>query len=103
MTREAYDNPVGKCLKISSVRTIITNVITTKADNRKRLVVPLAKPGQVYAVGENADGSFTLTAVMPTQESNPQCRLAKEDGFTVVVPGQPINEPAIKELLADSP
>ena len=90
-------------MKISFVRTIITNMITAKADNRKRLVVPLAKPGQVYAVGENADGSFTLTAVMPTQETNPKCRLAKEDGFTVVVPGQPINEPAIKELLADFP
>jgi hypothetical protein len=34
---------------------------------------------------------------------NLKCRLAKEDGFTVVVPGQPVNEPAIKELLADFP
>lgn len=32
-----------------------------------------------------------------------KCRLAKEDGFTVVVPGQPINEKAIEELLADFP
>jgi len=54
----------------------------------------------VYAVQENADGSFTLTVVKP---AHPKCRLAKEDGFTVVVPGQPINERAIKELLADFP
>jgi hypothetical protein len=78
-------------------------VITTKADNRKRVVVPQAEPGQVYAVGENADGSFTLTAVNATEVVNLKCRLAKEDGFTVVVPGQPVNEPAIKELLADFP
>jgi hypothetical protein len=75
-------------------------VITTKADNRKRVLVPQVKPGQVYAVQENADGSFTLTVVKP---AHPKCRLAKEDGFTVVVPGQPINERAIKELLADFP
>lgn len=67
------------------------------------MVVPQAEPGQVYAVGENADGSFTLTAVNATEVVNLKCRLAKEDGFTVVVPGQPVNEPAIKELLADFP
>jgi len=78
-------------------------VITTKADHRKRVLVPQAEPGQVYAVGENADGSLTLTAVKPTEAANLKCRLAKEDGFTIVVPGQPINEPAIKELLADFP
>jgi hypothetical protein len=78
-------------------------VITTKADNRKRVLVPQAQPGQVYALGENADGSFTLTAIKSTEAANLKCRVAKEDGFTVVVPGQPINEPAIKELLADFP
>lgn len=78
-------------------------MITTKVDNRKRVIVPQAKVGQVYAVGENADGSFTLTVVKPMDPANLKCRLAKEDGFTVVVPGQPINEQAIKELLADFP
>ena len=75
-------------------------MITTKADKRKRVLVPQVKPGQVYAVQENADGSFTLTMVKPAQF---KCRLAKEGGFTVAVPGQPINEDAIKELLADFP
>jgi hypothetical protein len=78
-------------------------VITTKADNRKRVLVPQAKPGQIYAVQENADGSLTLTVVESGESSNPKCRLAKEDGFTVAVPGQPINEHAIRELLADFP
>ena len=76
---------------------------TTKADNRKRVLVPQAKPGQVYAIQENADGGFTLTVVEPQEPPPAKCRLAKEDGFTVVVPGQPINEHAIKELLADFP
>jgi hypothetical protein len=78
-------------------------VITTKVDNRKRVLVPHAKPGQVYAVQENADGSFTLTMVEPSQTAHSNCRVATEDGFTVVVPGQTINEPAIKELLAGFP
>jgi hypothetical protein len=73
-------------------------VITAKADNRKRVMVPQAKPGQVYAVQENGDGSFPLTVVQPTKTGNLKCRLAKEDGFTVAAPGQPINE-----LLADFP
>jgi hypothetical protein len=77
-------------------------VITTKADKRKRVLVPQARPGKKYAIQENADGSFTLTVVKP-EAPNLKCRLAKEDGFTVVVPGQPINEEAIKKLLADFP
>jgi hypothetical protein len=72
-------------------------VITTKADNQKRVFVPKAKPGQVYAVQENADGSFTLTVVKRAESGNLKCRLAKEDGFTVVVPGQPIDEQAINK------
>ena len=78
-------------------------MITTKADSRKRVVVPQAEAGRVYAVGENADGSITLTAVKPMEVASLKCRLAKENGFTVVVPGQPINELAIMELLTDFP
>jgi len=64
-------------------------------------MVPQAKPGQVYAVQENVDGSLTLVEVKTTATANPKCRLVKEAGFTVVVPEQPINEEAIRELLAD--
>jgi hypothetical protein len=78
-------------------------MITTKADKRKRMLVPQAKPGQVYAVKENANGSLTLTVVEARESPPPKCRLAKEDGFTVILPGQPINEQAVKELLADFP
>ncbi len=76
---------------------------TTKADHRKRVMVPQVKPGQVYAVQENANGSLTLTVVERKEPARSKCRLAKEAGFTVVVPGQPIDELAIKELLADFP
>ena len=39
----------------------IPRVITTKADDRKRVVIPDAKPGQVFDVQANSDGSITLT------------------------------------------
>jgi hypothetical protein len=81
----------------------ICGVITTKVDNRKRVLVPQAKPGEVYGVHEHADGSFTLTVVKPVEMGKLKCRVAKESGFTVVVPGQAINEGAIKELLTDFP
>ncbi|HEY3762238.1 MAG TPA: hypothetical protein VGN23_10880 [Verrucomicrobiae bacterium] len=78
-------------------------MITTKADDQKRIQVPLAKPGQVYAIQQNADGGFTLSVVQAQGAVNPKCRIVKEDGFTVVAPSQPIDELAIKELLADFP
>ena len=93
-------NPGWK--KYDSDMSYVT-VVTTKVDDQKRVVVPQARPGQVYAVQENADGSFTLKVVKPEGSASPTCRLAEEDGFPVAVPNQPINEQAIKELLADFP
>jgi hypothetical protein len=66
-------------------------------------MIPQAKPGQVYSVHDNSDGSFTLKAVELAKPAVPTCRLVKEDGFTVAVPDQPIDEQTIKELLADFP
>lgn len=43
----------------------IPRVITTKADDRKRVVIPDAKPGQVFDVQSNGDGSITLTPLKP--------------------------------------
>jgi hypothetical protein len=78
-------------------------MIMTKADSQKRIRVPQAKPGQMYAVQQNADGGFTLVAVPTGAPTSPQCRIVKEDGFTVVAPNQPIDEQAINDLLAELP
>jgi hypothetical protein len=78
-------------------------MITTKADSQRRIMVPQARPGQVYSVQENADGSLTLSLIGPTKMPELKCRLGKEGGFTVAVPGQSIDERAIDELLADFP
>lgn len=76
---------------------------TIKADNQKRVLLPQATPGQIYTVQENSDGSITLKAISALAPNIPTCRLAEEDGFAVAVPNQPIDEEAIRELLADFP
>jgi hypothetical protein len=78
-------------------------VTTSKVDNQKRVLVPQAKPGQVYAIFDNPDGTFTLKAVTNEVSNHPTCALAEEDGFPVAVPNQPIDEQAIKELLSEFP
>jgi len=36
---------------------------TLKADDRKRIQIPCAKPGQVFVYEDHGDGSVTLTAI----------------------------------------
>lgn len=82
-------------------------MVTTKADSRRRVVVPQVKPGQVYAVQDDPDGSIRLTLLKvpePAEGQRPcKARLIKEGRYTVVETDQPINMDAIKELLADFP
>lgn len=92
-----------KGIESGSSRRDIVPVTTTKADSQKRVKLPKAKPGQVYSVQQNPDGGFTLILIRTGKPTSPQCRVIKEDGFTVVAPKQPIDEGAIKELLADFP
>ncbi len=73
------------------------------ADKQKRVRIPDATPGEVFAYDKAPDGTITLHQIKKAEPAVPKCRLAKEDGFTVVIPNQPINEQAIEELLADFP
>ncbi len=41
---------------------------TVKADSKKRVRIPDAKPQQVFAYANNGDGSFTLTLVKAERE-----------------------------------
>jgi hypothetical protein len=99
---------------------------TLTVDDQKRIRIPDAKPRTKFAYENNGDGTITLTEIrakaraafqrrsllnyltprkdkaQPTS-ARPKSRLTKEDGFTVVVPRQPINERAIMELLSDFP
>jgi len=76
---------------------------TVTVDEQKRVRIPDAEPGQVFAYDRATDGTITLQHIDQAASAHPTFRLAREDGFTVVIPNQPINEQAIKELLADFP
>jgi hypothetical protein len=41
----------------------IPTVVTAKFDDRKRVLIPQGKPGQVVAIIENGDGTITLSPV----------------------------------------
>jgi len=81
----------------------IPRVITTKADDRKRVVVPHVKPGQVYDVQANGDGSITLTPLKPARHIPRFVKTAKRGKYTVGVLDGPIDPDALKEALADFP
>lgn len=78
-------------------------MITAKADDRKRLVVPLARPGQVYDVQANTDGSITLSPLKVGRRVPQFVRTEKRGGYTVGVLDAPIDPAALKEALADFP
>ena len=65
-------------------------------------MIPDAKPRQVYAY-ENRGGTVTLTPVAPQEPAAAKVRFEKRHGYTVGITDQPINEAAIKELLAEFP
>jgi hypothetical protein len=78
-------------------------MMTAKADDRKRLVVPLARPGQVYDVQANADGSITLSPLKVARRVPQFVRTAKRGGYTVGMLDAPIDPAALKAALADFP
>ena len=61
------------CLKeldFDQVKWDIPIVITAKADDRKRVVVPQAKPGQIFVVQDNPDGTITLSPVKTKKQKH---------------------------------
>jgi hypothetical protein len=96
--------PGGKLLEIDAAGWEITIMKTLKVDAHRRVIIPGAKPGQVFAFENNGGGRLTLTEVQPVQDSRPaKVRFEKRGRYTVGVTDRPINMDAVKELLADFP
>ena len=84
----------------------IPTMHTITADNKKRVRLPDAKPGQVFAYETTGDGQFTLKLVKPveTAEDRPaKVTFVKEGGFTVMSSDRPIDEDALKQALSEFP
>jgi hypothetical protein len=97
---------VEKGLEILRYRWDIPTVHTIIADNKKRVRIPDAEPGQVYAYETTGEGQFKLTLIKPveTAEDRPaKVTFVKEGGFTVMSSDRPIDEDALKQALSEFP
>lgn len=83
----------------------ISSMITAKADNRRRVQIPNIKSGTVFSIENDGAGTIVLHELKPVKadKRQPTARLKKENGRTVVVPDQPINMDAIKEMISEFP
>jgi hypothetical protein len=76
--------------------------MTVIVDNKKRVVLTGAKPGDRFDVHVSKNG-YLLRKLEPIQSKPAKVRFVKREGYTVALADQPINEEALREALADFP
>jgi hypothetical protein len=78
--------------------------MTVVTDNKKRVTLRLAKPGDRFDVLVVSDGNYILTKLEPVQlKGAAKVRIEKRGQFHVGVLDHPINEEALKEAVAEFP
>ncbi len=78
--------------------------MTVVADNKKRVTIRHAKPGDRFDVEIASEGRFILTKLEPVRSARPvRVRILKKGGYSVGVIGRPISEEAIKRALSEFP
>jgi hypothetical protein len=93
-----------KVLETGACRWEIPTVMTVVADNKKRVTLRLAKPGDRFDVQISPGGKFILTKLEPVRETPPaKVRIEQRGQYHVGVLDRPIDEEALKEALADFP
>jgi hypothetical protein len=76
--------------------------MTVTADDRRRIVLPEAEPGDQFDIQYSGDG-FTLRRLGQVDKCPAKVAVERRDGFSVWVTDQPITEQSIREALADFP
>ena len=78
--------------------------MTVVADDKKRVTLRLANPGDRFDVQISPEGRFILTKLEPVRETAPaKVRIEKRGRYHVGVIDRPINEAALKEALGEFP
>jgi hypothetical protein len=78
--------------------------MTVVADNKKRVTLRLARPGDRFDVQVSKEGKFILTKLEPVRHTPPaKVRIEKRGQYHVGVLDRPINAEALKEALAEFP
>ena len=76
---------------------------TIVADKTKRVRIPDAKPGQVFAFTNNGDGTRTLTEIKPVEPTRSKVKFIKRGRYTVGHTDKQVSLETIKELLSEFP
>jgi hypothetical protein len=78
--------------------------MTVVTDNKKRVTLRQAKPGDRFDVQVVSDGNYILTKLEPVQPRGPaKVRIEKRGPYHVGVLDQPIHEAALEDALAEFP
>jgi bifunctional DNA-binding transcriptional regulator/antitoxin component of YhaV-PrlF toxin-antitoxin module len=77
--------------------------MTVTADSKRRIVLPSAKPGDLFEVEFSGEGKLVLTRLEPIEQRQAKAEIQKRGKYSVGVLDRPINEAALKEALADFP
>jgi hypothetical protein len=78
--------------------------MTVVADNKKRVTLRAASPGDRFDVELRPDGTYALTKRESMRRRLPtKVRIEKRGPYYVGVLDRPINEAALKEALANFP
>ena len=77
--------------------------MTVTTDSKRRVVLPSAKPGDVFEVQFSGEGKLVLTRLEPVEPRRARVKIEKRGGYSVGVLDRPINEAALKEALAEFP
>ncbi len=78
--------------------------MTVVADNKKRVTLRLARPGDRFDVRISHDGRYILTKLEPVRgQGAAKVRIERRGHYHVGVLGRPISEQALSEALAELP
>jgi hypothetical protein len=77
--------------------------MSVTVDDRHRVALPNAKPGEEFDVQTAGDGVFILRRLEPATNRPVKAKLVKENGFTVIETDCAIDEKALNEALAEFP
>jgi len=78
--------------------------MTVVADNKKRVTLRQARPGERFDVEIAGDGKYVLTRLEPVRATRPaRVRMKKRGPYSVGVLDRPIDPQSIREALAEFP
>ena len=77
--------------------------MTVTADSKRRVIIPSARPGDLFEIQTAGEGKVTLTRLEPVRQRPNRGRFEKRGKYSVLVTERPISLDAIKEALADFP